>query len=605
MEKDSISLLTHVKSLPHLPGVYRMLNVEGDVLYVGKAIDLHKRVGSYFQKSDHSPRIRLMLKQVDHIEITTTRSEAEALILENNLIKALNPRYNILFRDDKSYPYVVLTGHEFPRLQYYRGALKRQHQYFGPYPNQFVARQSIEILQKTFQLRTCEDSVFSHRSRPCLLHQIQRCSAPCVGFISAEKYAQSVADATAFMQGRANELVARLEEEMQAASAAWRFEDAARCRDQIQTLHKLQERQYVSSHQTQLDVDVVACVADKGVVCVNLVMIRGGQQLGDKTFFPLQADADDLGSVLEAFLMQHYLNKSVPARLICSPAIATDTLSTVFSEQANRKVVINTRPTGMRRVWLQMAQKNALLALNLRAGQEANQSARYQALAELFDLPQDNARVECFDISHTMGEATVASCVVYDQHIMQPGEYRRFNIHGITPGDDYAAMRQVLNRRYAKIAAGVGKTPDLVLIDGGKGQLHIAQTVFAELGLAQVLLVSVAKGETRKPGLEMLIVADGEKTLQLASDHPALHVIQSIRDEAHRFAITGHRVQRAKARTHSALEGIAGIGVKRRRQLLTRFGGIQGVKAASIEDLAKTQGVSHALAVKIYEALHE
>jgi excinuclease ABC subunit C len=605
MEKERALLLAHVKALPHLPGVYRMLNTAGDVLYVGKAIDLRKRVGSYFQKNDQSARIKLMLKQVSHIETTVTRSEAEALILENNLIKALTPRYNILFRDDKSYPYVALSGHPFPRLHYFRGTLNKKNTYFGPYPNAFVAKQSIEILQKTFQLRTCEDSIFHHRSRPCLLHQIKRCTAPCVGLISPEKYADSIANATAFMQGKAEELMEKLSQSMQASAQAWQFEEAAQYRDQIQSLNKLQERQYVSTQQTDLDVDVIACVANEGMVCVNLVMVRGGQQLGDKSLFPLQADTEDLTLVLEAFLMQHYLNKSIPGHIICSPPLATETLAKVFSEQAERKVTINTNPSGIRRVWLEMAQKNAYLAVSRRLGQKATQMARYQQLAEMFDLPEESGRIECFDISHTMGEATVASCVVYDHHSMQPKEYRHFNIKDITPGDDYAAMQQVLMRRYRKIAAGEGKMPDLVLIDGGKGQLQVAETVLSELGLGQILLVGVAKGETRKSGMEMLIVAGSKKTLQLASNSPALHLIQTIRDEAHRFAITGHRARRAKARTHSVLQDIPGIGVKRRQQLLTRFGGMQGLKAASIEELAKTAGVSHALASKIYESLHE
>lgn len=605
MKKTDLLLKEYIKQLPHLPGVYRMLNDKGDVLYVGKAIDLFKRVTSYFQKRDQSPRIQLMLSQVTKVETTVTRSEAEALILEHNLIKALHPRYNIVFRDDKTYPYVVLTGHVFPKLAYYRGALNKKNLYFGPYPNGMVAKQSIEILQKTFRLRTCEDSVFQNRSRPCLLYQIKRCSGPCVGFISQEKYQEEVANATAFMQGKTDIVIGKLQAKMEALAKAWQFEEASFCRDQIQALNQLQARQYVNIQNKDTDVDVVVCVRDQGISCINLVMIRGGQQLGDKSIFPLKAEAEELSDLLETFLMQHYFDKAIPGQIICAPLLKTEALAQALSEKAQKKVTIITKPARMNRAWLEMAQKNAELAIANRIGQEATQVARYQQLAELLGLNEEGGRIECFDVSHTMGEETVASCVVYEAYNMQPKEYRRFNIKGITPSDDYAAMAQVLTRRYEKVVADAAKMPDLILIDGGKGQLHIAEKILHELGLNQIILVGVAKGETRKPGMETLIVSEQEKTLQLAANHPALHLIQQIRDEAHRFAITGHRVRRAKKRLHSTLEDIPGVGVTRRRQLLTKFGGLQALKAASVEELAKTEGISRTLAVKIYQSLHE
>lgn len=605
MKKVNPILLEQVKSLPHLPGVYRMLNEQGDVLYVGKAIDLFKRVGSYFKKQNQSARIQLMIAQIAGLETTVTRSEAEALILEHNLIKALRPRYNIVFRDDKTYPYVVLTHHTFPKLAYYRGALGKKHVYFGPYPNALVASQSVEILQKMFRLRTCEDSVFAHRSRPCLLHQIKRCSGPCVGLISPEKYAEDIANATAFMQGKTDILSAKLQQQMQKAAKTWQFEEASVYRDQLQALNQLQARQYINSPNVDIDLDVIACVEVQGIVAINLVMIRKGQQLGDKSLFPSEVDIDDLPAVLEAFMMQHYDDKPIPHQIICSPAFNTAALAQVLSDKVQRRVPINTNPASISRAWLQMAEKNAQLAIEARIGQQATQVVRYQHLAELLGLPDESGRIECFDISHTMGEATVASCVVYDHYAMQPREYRHFNIQGITPSDDYGAMQQVLTRRFERVLKEEGIIPDLVLIDGGLGQLNIAKKVMHELGLNQVVLVGVAKGEARKPGMETLIVADRENPLQLTPSHPALHLIQTIRDEAHRFAITGHRARRAKTRTRSVLQDIPGIGPKRRQQLLTRFGGMQGLKAASREELAKTQGISQELATKIYQSLHE
>ncbi|WP_300087785.1 excinuclease ABC subunit UvrC [uncultured Nitrosomonas sp.] len=603
MPDSSFDGKAFVLTLPAQPGVYRMLNAAGDVIYVGKAIDLRKRVSSYFQKSGLSPRIQLMVSQIAGVETTVTRSEAEALLLENNLIKSLAPRYNILFRDDKSYPYLLLTGHTFPRLAFYRGALDNRHQYFGPFPNAGVVKSSIQLLQKVFRLRTCENSVFDHRTRPCLLYQIKRCSGPCVGLITPEAYQEDVRSAALFLQGKQDEVLKTIEQKMFEASSQQNYEQAALFRDQMQALRKIQEKQFVDSGKT-LDADVIACAtgADDHAIAVNLVMIRSGRHLGDKTFFPQNAHAEDIGTVLEAFVTQHYLGRSAPPLIILGQKIRITLLQTLLSEQAGHKVTLITNPIGERRKWLDMAAENAQLALQQMLIQQASQEDRLQALQETLNLP-GLARIECFDISHTMGEATIASCVVYDRFAMRNGEYRRYNITDITPGDDYAAMRDALHRRYAKIAMEEGKLPDLVLIDGGKGQLRVATEVMIELGLNDIPLVGVAKGETRKPGLEQLILPWQEEALHLPDDHPALHLIQQIRDEAHRFAIQGHRAKRAKTRKISTLEQISGIGSKRRQSLLTRFGGLKGVKNASIEELQQTEGISRALAEKIHREL--
>lgn len=595
---------TFVLTLPTQPGVYRMLNAAGDVIYVGKAIDLRKRVASYFQKSNLSPRIRLMVSQIAGIETTVTRSEAEALLLENNLIKSLTPRFNILFRDDKSYPYLLLTGHRFPRLAFYRGALDSRHQYFGPFPNANVVRSSIQLLQKVFRLRTCENSVFNHRTRPCLLYQIRRCSAPCVGLISQEAYQQDVNDAALFLQGKQDEVLKTIEQKMLTASEQQEYEQAALFRDQMQALRKIQEKQFVDSGKA-LDADVIACVAGTGrrAVAVNLVMIRNGRHLGDKTFFPQNVHQENIVTVLEAFVAQHYLNRSVPPQIILGKRIRKVLLQKLLSEQAGHKVVLTTNPIGERRKWLDMAAKNAQLALQQMLVRQASQEDRLQALQEALNLPI-LSRIECFDISHTMGEATVASCVVYDRFALRNGEYRRYNITGIQPGDDYAAMRDVLQRRYAKIAMEEGKLPDLILIDGGKGQVNVAEEVMIELGLNDIPLIGVAEGKARKPGLDQLILPQQAAPVQLPADHPGLHLIQQIRDEAHRFAIQGHRAKRTKTRKTSSLEQIEGIGAKRRQNLLIRFGGLKGVKNASIEELQQTEGISRALAEKVYRALH-
>ena len=595
-------LKAFIASLPLLPGVYRMLDSQGQVLYVGKAGQLKKRVASYFQKTNISPRISLMVSHIACIEVTVTRSEAEALLLENNLIKALKPRYNILFRDDKSYPYIVLTGHGFPRLAYYRGATGKHHQYFGPYPNSHAAKESIQLLQKIFRIRTCEDNTFSNRARPCLLHQIHRCTAPCVGLISQQNYAIDVHNANLLLQGKQGEVEGLLRLAMEQAAEAQHYEQAAALRDQLHSLHTVQQKQFMESGRAT-DADIVAVAELNGALCVNLAMVRGGRHLGDKSLFPQNAEGQTADEVLHAFLAQHYLNHSVPPLILTSTPLAADALEELLGEQVGHKVQIRHSVSGERRQWLDMALKNALLALHQQAGQQAGQLARLEKLREVLALPQ-LSRIECFDISHTMGEATVASCVVYDSLAMRTAEYRRYNISGITGGDDYAAMRQVLFRRYQKLQAGEGKRPDLILIDGGAGQLSVACHVLEQLGLMEIPLIGVAKGVERKPGLEQLLRPQHEKPLQLLPDNPALHLIQQVRDEAHRFAISGHRAKRGKARTTSMLEEISGVGERRRRNLLARFGGLQGVYQASLEELAQVDGISLSLAEKIYQQLH-
>lgn len=592
-----------IASLPHLPGVYRMVSGAGEVLYVGKALDLKKRVASYFQKAGGggSQRIQLMLEQVAAVETTVTRSEAEALLLESNLIKTWAPRYNILFRDDKSYPYLMLSGHRFPRLGFHRGSLDKRHHYYGPFPNAGAVRESIQLLQKAFRIRTCEDSVFSNRSRPCLLHQIRRCTAPCVGLVNESAYAEDVAAAALFLAGKEDEVIERLAARMSAASEGMRFEEAAAYRDQITALRKVREKQFVSGGGE--DTDVIACGRASGIVCVNLAMVRGGRHLGDKNFYPRNAEDCSPEQVLEAFVLQHYSQHGVPPQIVVGAELDARPLEDLLAERAGHKVQIAVRPAGARKAWLEMAARNAELGAGQALGSLATQEARLTALQQLLELPESAHRVECFDVSHTLGEAAVAACVVYDGSAMQKGDYRRFNIV-VKPGDDYAALRDALSRRYRKLVAGEGKVPDLVLIDGGKGQLAVAADVFAELGLSDVALAAVAKGEARRPGQEQLFVAGRADALAPGADHPGLHLIQQIRDEAHRFAIQGHRARRGKARSSSPLENIAGVGAKRRQKLLARFGGLRGLQAASMDDLASTEGIGRALAEKIYRELH-
>lgn len=584
-------------SLTEAPGVYRMLGADRAVLYVGKAKNLKKRVSSYFNKGGHSPRIALMLQQVAAMEVTATRSEAEALILENTLIKKLAPKYNILFRDDKSYPYIGIGGKngggEFPRLFYHRGAFEKKSHYFGPFPNGLAVRESIQLIQKTFLLRTCEESVFANRSRPCLMHQIKRCKAPCVGLVSKQDYAADVRLAGMFLRGRHSEVIEGLTGQMDGAATALRFEEAAALRDQVRALQAVLHRQYVSSTR-DADVDIIAAVVERGSLCVNLAMVRGGLHLGDRAYFPQAAAEAEAAEGLAAFVAQHYAEQPAPARLILSD-----------DPKEDLPEGINTGPpkNEMERAWVEMALTNARLAVQARWQAKTRSSGRLTALQEALDLPEPPRRIECFDISHTMGEGTVASCVVCVDGAMKKGDYRRFNIEGIQPGDDYAAMRQALTRRYEKVATGETVAPDLVLIDGGKGQHRIAREVFAELGLDHLASIGVAKGEERKPGLETLFVHGHSLPLQLGMDHAGFHLIQEIRDEAHRFAIVGHRARRAKVRGRSKLEDVAGVGPARRKKLLAQFGGLDGVKAATIEDLCRVDGISRRLAEEIHKAL--
>ncbi|WP_269901676.1 excinuclease ABC subunit UvrC [Paenalcaligenes faecalis] len=605
---SNFDLSTFLRQLPNLPGVYRHINEQGEVLYVGKARDLKKRVSSYFQKNLSSPRIAQMVKQIARIEITVTRSEAEALILENNLIKRLQPRYNILFRDDKSYPYLMFSAHEIPRIAYFRGNTNQPGSFYGPYPNAWAVRESMQILQRVFRLRSCEDGVFANRSRPCLLHQIRRCSAPCVDLISPLEYHADVLRAQQFLDGDAAGVMGQIEQRMLSASENLAFEQAAIFRDQMKALASILQQQNMESTHRNEDVDIIAVVAAGGRVCVNLAMVRGGRHLGDRAFFPTQVKETNLTQVVEAFVSQHYIERPLPPVIVSTHPIEDPELLAIVAEQTGMKTRVLTRPQGMRKSWLEQAVANAELALSRLLNESMSRAARTLALAEQLGLDTDtesleNLHIEGFDISHTSGEATQASCVVYKNHAMQPSLYRRYNIVGITEGDDYAAMRQVLQRRFARVAEGLAELPDVVLVDGGKGQLNIAKTVFADLGLDQQVLVGVAKGEGRKVGLETLFFADERAEVALGVGSAALMLVAEIRDEAHRFAITGMRAKRAKARNVSRLEDIDGVGPKRRQRLLTRFGGLSGVANASVDDLASVEGISLALAERIYFAL--
>jgi excinuclease ABC subunit C len=632
-------LLAEVAALPSLPGVYRYLDAQGGVLYVGKARNLKKRVSSYFHKDHDGTRIGLMVARITRMETTVVRSEAEALLLENNLIKTLNPKFNILFRDDKSYPYLKLVSHRYPRVAYYRGAVDKKHRYFGPYPGAWAVKETIQLVQKVFRLRTCEDTVFANRTRPCLLYQIRRCTAPCVGYVSDEDYARDVANAERFLQGEAGEVLEQLQQRMMAHAEALEYEKAADLRDQIEALSRVLHQQSVETSSltpSDKDVDILAVRVQGGRACVNLAMVRGGRHLGDRAYFPTHVeeatalpveDADERTDhmppevqVLEAFIAQHYLDSSVPPQLVLSHAVDRSLID-ALSLASGVKVSAQHQPREQRRIWLEMAEKGAELALARLLAEEGSQRERTRALAESLnlDVPDlDTFRIECFDVSHTAGEATQASCVVFENHQMQSSMYRRFNIDGVTPGDDYAAMRQVLTRRYAKLAeamasegdAGVApgrgaRLPDLVLVDGGRGQVAVAREVFEEIGLDLSIIVGVEKGEGRKVGLEELVFADGREKIYLGHDSAALMLVAQIRDEAHRFAITGMRARRASVRTGgSRLEDIPGIGPKKRAKLLQRFGGVRGVGAASVDDLASVDGISRDLAEEIYRALH-
>jgi excinuclease ABC subunit C len=648
-EPHSEELLAQVAALPGLPGVYRYFDAAGGLLYVGKAINLRRRVSSYFSKNHGGTRIGHMVGKIARMETTVVRSEAEALLLENNLIKTQHPKYNILFRDDKSYPYLKITGvaardgregeppgQRFARMAYYRGAVDKRHRYFGPYPNAWAVKESIQLLQKVFRLRTCEDTVFANRSRPCLLYQIKRCSGPCVDLISPEAYALDVRNAEAMLRGETQELLRALEARMMEHAERMEYEQAAEVRNQITALSRVLHQQVIETADDR-DVDILAVKVQGGRACVNLAMVRGGRHLGDRPYFPTnlgdgasvyvgEDEASAAGSarpveelVLEAFIAQHYTGVDVPPVLIVSHPVDKKLLA-LLTEQNGARVSAVQQPREQRRIWLEMAQKNADIQLARLLSEEGSQQARTRALAEALDLPGENLdelTIECFDISHTAGEATQASCVVFHHHKMQSSEYRRFNIEGITGGDDYAAMRQVLLRRYSRVAeaqreAGgaelTGKQPqlpDLVLVDGGKGQVSMAREVFEQLGLDVSRIVGVEKGEGRKVGLEELVFADGRDKVYLGHDSAALMLVAQIRDEAHRFAITGMRAARAKVRVGGGqLEEIAGVGPKKRARLLQRFGGVRGVAEASVEELCSVDGISSALAEDIYRALH-
>ena len=621
-------LLVEVAALPSLPGVYRYFDAQDAVLYVGKARDLKKRVSSYFQKNHGGTRIGHMITKIVRLQTTVVRSEAEALLLENNLIKTLAPRYNILFRDDKSYPYLKLVSHTFPRVAYYRGAVDQRHRYFGPFPSAWAVKESIQVLQKVFRLRTCEDTVFANRSRPCLLYQIKRCSGPCVGLIAAADYARDVAHAERFLLGEQQELLDALQAQMMARAQALQFEQAAEIRNQIGALSRVLHQQAVEDNTgvTTKDADILAVEVEGGRACVNLAMVRGGRHLGDRPYFPKHVDDamdlvdgdDDAPTpatpevrVLEAFIAQHYLDGGVPPLLVLSHAVGK-ALIEALSLHSGVKVSAQHQPREPRRAWLDMCIKGAKLKLAQLLAEEGSQHARTRALVEALDLAVDDVdtfRIECFDISHTAGESTQASCVVFEHHKMQSAQYRRYNIEGITGGDDYAAMRQVLTRRYTKLAEGASRgearLPDLVLVDGGRGQVAMAREVFEELGIDLGRIVGVEKGEGRKVGLEELVFADGRSKVALGRDSAALMLVAQIRDEAHRFAITGMRARRASVRTGgSRLEDIAGIGPKKRAKLLQRFGGVRGVGSASVEDLTSVDGISKELAEEIYRVLH-
>ena len=699
-------LLAEVAALPNMPGVYRWFDSQGGLLYVGKARNLKKRVSSYLHKDHGGTRIGHMVSRIARLETTVVRSEAEALLLENNLIKRLDPRFNILFRDDKSYPYLKITGvpmaappslaradsaaavsaSSFPRMAYFRGAVDKRHRYFGPYPNAWAVKQTIQLMQKVFRLRTCEDTVFNHRSRPCLLYQIERCSAPCVNLVSPEDYARDVHDAERFLLGEPQAVVEDLQAKMMMAAEALQFEKAAALRDHIGSLSRVLHQQSVEASSLSAadkDVDILAVKVAGGRACVNLAMVRGSRHLGDRAYFPThvddgaalhadEAEDDDQApaiarapevAVLEAFIAQHYLGQAVPPQLVTSHPIDPALIEALEATSAVR-VRVQHQPREQRRIWLEMACKGAELSLARLLAEEGSAQQRTRSLVEALDLDvADPAtlRIECFDISHTGGEATQASCVVYENHAMQSSQYRRFNIEGITGGDDYAAMRQVLTRRYARLAealssshaegadgepepesppanlrsddeaaeavsAGVddaveletakpnrptrarrgqARLPDLVLVDGGRGQVSMAREVFQELGLDIGTIVGVEKGEGRKVGLEELVFADGRDKVHLGHDFAALMLVAQIRDEAHRFAITGMRARRASVRTRaSKLEDIPGVGPRKRARLLQRFGGLRGVASAGVEDLASVEGISKDLAEEIYRALH-
>ena len=581
-----------------------MINQAGEVIYVGKAKDLKKRVSSYFVKTIVSPRTKMMVGHIDHIEITVTHSETEALILENNMIKSHMPRYNVIFRDDKSYPYIVLTGEKYPRLAFHRGAQKKGNQYFGPFPNTNAVRESIQLLQKVFKLRTCENSVFKNRSRPCLQYQIHRCTAPCVDLIREDEYKNDIKHASLFLEGKDSEVISQLTNQMNEAATSHAYEHAALYRDRIQSLRQVRTKQFVSDFSAS-DADIIACVEEAGEYCLNLVMIRAGRHLGDKSFFPKNATDVETQDVIETFIAQYYTNQTIPKLIVTQEHVNQSLMSEFFKLNYDIEVKVINKAIGDKRVWLTMAQKNAQIALKQKLMQSESQENRVEALKAIFNLSDSFSRIECFDISHTMGEGTVASCVVFDKGNLQNKEYRRFNIEDITPGDDYAAMREVLMRRYKKIATGEGVKPDLIFIDGGKGQLNIAIEVIQELGLSDIMLVGIAKGEGRKPGLEQLFLEGKTDPIIVKKDNVGFHLIQQIRDEAHRFAITKTRMRHAKASLASELDGVKGLGEKKIKSLLDAFNSVSGIREQNFESLTAVPGITSEIANNIMQTLKD
>ena len=593
-----------LKTLTTRPGIYRMLGVSGNILYIGKAGNLKKRVSSYFRKQGLSVKTRALMEQVANMEVTVTHTEGEALLLESNLIKKYRPHYNILLRDDKSYPYIYLSSDaKYPRLTLHRGARRGKGRYFGPYPSAGAVRESLHLLQKLFKVRQCEDSFFSNRSRPCLQYQIHRCAAPCTELITPEDYASDVKHTVQFLEGKNSEVVDDLVRSMEQASEQQDYEKAAICRDQIASLHRVQEKQYISKEKG--DLDIIACEFSHDRACVQVFFIRGGRNLGNAAFFPkvpLESGAED---VLSAFIPQYYLGKDIPSELLVSHMLDDrEVIQGVLSKQAGSGVKLRTAVRGNRAHWMKMARNNADYALSTWLSTRKGFSGRVRSLTESLGLDDLPTRIECFDISHTRGESTVASCVVFGLEGPLKSDYRRFNINDIQPGDDYGAMEQALTRRYTRVKKGEGALPDLLLIDGGKGQIAVAHKVLEELQVTETRVVGVAKGPGRKPGLETLHISGRDEVLRLHADSPALHLVQQIRDEAHRFAITGHRQRRAKTRNTSPLEQIPGIGPRRRQQLLKQLGGLREVARAGVEDLAKIKGVSRGLAQQIYDAFH-
>ena len=592
-------------NLTRKPGVYRMLGEQGQALYVGKARSLKPRVTSYFRASGLASKTMALVARIHDIEITATNSETEALLLEQSLIKQERPPYNIVLRDDKSYPYIYLTDHaDFARLTFHRGARKKTGRYFGPFPSASAVRDSLSALQKLFRIRQCDDTFFKNRSRPCLQYQIERCSAPCVGFVTPEAYRQDVDLSVLFLKGRSDRVLETLKGRMEAAAGRLEFEHAAKFRDQISQLRRVQEQQYV--HASEGDVDVFALAEEGGVACVQAMYIRAGRMLGQRTWFPRNELRLERPQFLTAFVSQYYLaggDRDLPRTVITSEAIAgAEVLADALSGLAGRKVTLASSVRRQRAGWLKLAADNAAISLASYLADKRNIYARFVGLQEALHLEDVPERLECFDISHTMGKETVASCVVFDVSGPLKSDYRRFNIDGVAPGDDYGAMEQALRRRYTRLRRGEGVLPSILLIDGGRGQLRRAHDVLGELQVEDVLVLAIAKGASRKPGLERFFTAGGRVAIEPSSD--AFHLLQHVRDEAHRFAITGHRQRRQKQRRRSELDGITGVGPKRKRELLTHFGGLSALKGASVEEIAKVPGISRRLAQEVYGALH-